>query len=167
MRISYMPSWSQCAPRPARMALAVFMALAPMVVAATDPAPGAHEDRAELRITDIHEKLKIASVQEPLWTQVATAMRDNAKTMDKLTQARVDSAKKMTALEDLKSYAEISDAHADGIKHLLPSFTKLYEAMSESQKAEADQLFRGGSEGHGHGHGHDDDPAGRKAAVSK
>jgi len=118
------------------------VAFAPVVVLAADK--DAHEDRAELRVKDMHAKLKITPAQEAEWTKVAQAMRDNAKTMDTLTQARMDHAKTMTAVDDLKSYGEIADAHADGIKKLTPVFATLYADMSDTQKKEADILFRHG-----------------------
>ncbi len=105
-----------------------------------------HGDRAELRIKDLHTKLKITAAQEPQWVKVAAAMRQNAQTIDALTGARIKREKDMTAVDDLNSYAKIADAHADGIKNLLPSFTALYNSMSETQKGEADTLFRRGEE---------------------
>jgi hypothetical protein len=50
----------------------------------------------------------------------------------------------MTAVGDLKSYGEIIDAHADGIKKLIPVFTALYASMSDAQKKAADTCFRQG-----------------------
>jgi len=128
--------------------LAVTMVLAPGVALATDN--NDHEDRVELRIKDMHAKLKITPAQEEQWGKVAQAMLDDAKTMDTLTQARIDHAKDMTAVDDLKSYGEITDAHAAGIKKLTPLFTDLYAGMSDAQKKEADTLFRHGEHKHSH-----------------
>ena len=58
-------------------------------------------------------------------------------------KARADKAKTMTAVDDLKSYAEIADAHADGLKKFVPAFEALYASMSDAQKANANTLFRG------------------------
>jgi hypothetical protein len=115
------------------------------VIAAAD---GAHADRTELRIKDMHAKLKITAVQEEQWTKVADAMRDNAKVMDTLTQARSERATGMTAVDDLNSYGEIATAHADGIKKLAPVFADLYAGMSDTQKTAADTLFRHGPRMH-------------------
>jgi dTDP-glucose pyrophosphorylase len=137
----------------AATALVATLAFAPGVVSAADKV--AHADRAELRITDMHARLKITPAQEELWAKVAEAMRDNAKVMDSLTQARVDHAKDMTAVDDLKSYGEITEAHADGIRKLTPAFAALYAGMSDAQKQEADTLFRHGDHARGgpkHGH---------------
>lgn len=137
----------------AAAALVTTLAFAPGFALAADK--DAHEDRAELRIKDMHAKLKITPAQEEQWAKVDQAMRDNAKAMDTLTQARADNAKGMTAVDDLKSYGEIAGAHADGIKKLIPVFADLYASMSDAQKREADTLFSRGGHGHGdHKHGH-------------
>ncbi len=103
-----------------------------------------HEDRVEARITDMHTQLKITQEQEEQWGKVAQVMRDNAKSMDALTQARMEHTDTMTAVDDLKSYGEITDAHADGLKKLTPVFATLYEGMSDPQKKQADTVFRHG-----------------------
>jgi hypothetical protein len=48
----------------------------------------------------------------------------------------------MTAVDDLKTYSAIAEAHANGIKTLIPVFEALYVSMSDTQKKEADILFR-------------------------
>lgn len=127
--------------------LAAAVSFAPMLALAAGNE--AQENRAEMRIKDMHARLNIAPAQEAQWTAVATIMRDNAVIMDKLTQARVDQAKDATAVDDLKSYGEISEAHAEGIKKLTPAFMTLYAAMSEAQKKQADLLFREGEKAQG------------------
>ncbi|WNV03941.1 Spy/CpxP family protein refolding chaperone [Candidatus Methylospira mobilis] len=124
--------------------LVAALIFAPVLVLATDKDD--HEDRAELRIKDMHARLKITQGQEEQWTKVAQVTRDNAKIMDALTQARHDHAGDMTAIDDLKSYGEITDAHADGIKKLTTVFAALYACMSDTQKKEADTLFRHGGD---------------------
>lgn len=123
-------------------ALVAAIAFAPALAIAHDK--DVHEDRVELRIKDMHAKLKITAPQEDQWGQVTKVMRDDAKTMDTLTQSRHEHAKSMTAVEDLTSYGEIASAHADGIKKLTPVFAALYTNMSDTQKTEADALFRHG-----------------------
>ena len=107
-------------------------------MAANDPGP----TRVEARIKDMHAKLKITAAEEEQWAKVADVMRDNAKRMDELNNARSASAKTMNAVDDLKSYGEVVDAHADEIKKFATAFDPLYASMSEAQKAEADALFR-------------------------
>ena len=132
---------------------------APGIAFATDK--DAHEDRTELRIKEMHAKLKITPAQEEQWAKVAQAMLDDAKTMDALTQIRVDHAKDMTAVDDLKSFGEIADAYANGIKKMTPVFTDLYASMSDAQKKEADAFFRYGYEKHSHKNSH------KKKSVGK
>ncbi len=103
-----------------------------------------NEERAEARIKHMHARLNITQTQEEQWGKVAQVMRDNAKSMDALTHARFEHAKTMSAVDDLISYGEITDAHADGIKKFTPVFATLYAGMSDAQKNEADTLFRHG-----------------------
>ncbi|MHB8353066.1 MAG: Spy/CpxP family protein refolding chaperone [Burkholderiales bacterium] len=102
------------------------------------------EARIEARIKDLHAKLKITPVEEDQWAKVSDVMRDNAKKMDQLTEARMANVKSMNAIEDLKSYGEITEAHADAIRKFTPVFATLYDSMSNEQKTGADELFREG-----------------------
>ncbi|HVN97326.1 MAG TPA: Spy/CpxP family protein refolding chaperone [Syntrophorhabdaceae bacterium] len=105
------------------------------------PAGGSKTDRVEARITELHAKLKITDAQEPLWRNVAETMRDNERTMEDLIRARSEKVA-MTAVDDLKSYSAIAEAHADGIRKFIPVFEALYNSMSDDQKKIADMLFR-------------------------
>ncbi len=69
-------------------------------------------------------------------------MRDNASSVHSLVEQRKAQAGQMTAVDDLKSYEAITDAHADGLKKLIPAFEQLYTSMSDDQKKTADQIFR-------------------------
>ncbi|MGE8450336.1 MAG: Spy/CpxP family protein refolding chaperone [Pseudomonadales bacterium] len=102
----------------------------------------AKQESIDMHISDLHTKLQITRSQEQLWLKVAQVMRDNASRMDSLRQERAEDVKGMTALGDLKSYGEIADAHADGIRKLTPVFRDLYDSMSDVQKKNADLIFR-------------------------
>jgi protein CpxP len=102
------------------------------------------KDRIEARIHDMHARLKITAAQEDQWKQVAQVMRDNENTIDPLIKDRAKNAKTMTAMDDLKSYAEITDAHAEALKNFTPVFGTLYASLSDAQKKEADAFFRNG-----------------------
>ena len=99
-------------------------------------------DRDELRIKELHDRLKITPDQETLWNNVAQIMRGNDEKIDGLAKERHDKAPTMTAVEDLRSYGAITEAHAIGIRTFVPAFEKLYESMSAEQKANADDVFR-------------------------
>jgi len=101
--------------------------------------PVAH---VETRIKELHRRLHITPAQEAAWSSVAQVMRDNAKTMESLAHERYENAAKMTAVDDLRSYSALADAHADGLKKFVPVFQQLYDSMSDKQKKAADALFR-------------------------
>ncbi len=114
--------------------------------ATPQPAPSAvatHMDqKVEARIKDLHTRLAITAAQEDSWGKVTQVMRDNEATMATLVQARSGNAKTMTAIDDLKSYGQIAQAHADGIQKFAPVFGTLYDSMSDEQKKNADSIFR-------------------------
>jgi periplasmic protein CpxP/Spy len=94
-------------------------------------------------IDQLHGSLKITSEQEPLWRGVTKVMRENAETMSRLAQERAEHAPTATALDNLKSSAEISEAHVAGTKRMIPVFQALYDSMSSEQKKATDAEFRG------------------------
>jgi periplasmic protein CpxP/Spy len=101
-------------------------------------------------IDHLHESLKITAEQEPLWRGVTKVMRENAETMSRLAQERAEHAQTATALDNLKSYAEISEEHAGGSRRMIPVFEGLYDSMSPEQKKAADDEFRGHLQEHAH-----------------
>lgn len=124
------------------------------VATATVPTPaaaatnGSDQARIETRIKDMHDKLKITTTEEDQWAKVADVMRDNATKMDELNNSRRANANAMNAVDDLKSYGQIVDAHSDEIKKFAAAFSPLYASMPDAQKADADELFRHGSTQH-------------------
>src|SRR5450830_1284132 len=126
----------------AALVATIAFAPGPVIAAETSAAKASSEDRVETRIKDMHAKLKITQAQEDQWAKVAQVMRDNEKTIEPFIKARADNAKTRTAVDDLKSYGEITDAHADGIKKFTPVFATLYDSMSDAQKKSADAMFR-------------------------
>jgi LTXXQ motif family protein len=98
-------------------------------------------DRVEARITSLHAQLKITGAQESQWSAFAQVMKDNAKAIDALIQSRAQEAKAMTAVDDLRAYQGIADAHAEGLKKLIPAFEAVYASMSDAQKKNADAVF--------------------------
>jgi len=121
--------------------------------AAQSPAEKRAEDRDEWHIKELHEKLKITAAQEPLWEKVADVMRSNDVKIDALSKERHDHAATMTALDDLRSFAAITEAHAAGTRNFIPAFESLYQAMPAEQQANADLVFRTvGTKSHKKGH---------------
>lgn len=130
-------------------AVAVAMLLGVVV---SDPRPAGAENLApapghklvEARIKELHTKLHVTAAQEAAWNDVAQMMRDNAKAMVEPQQDRAADAKSMnaSAIDVLKSYSGVVDAHADGLHKFIPVFQKFYDTLSEEQKKTADVMFR-------------------------
>ena len=93
-------------------------------------------------IAHLHQQLQITPAQEGQFQKLAEVMRENAETMRTLAKKRADAAKTMTAMDDLKSYADISRAHAEDADKMVAAFEPLYNTMSDDQKKAADQEFR-------------------------
>ncbi len=96
----------------------------------------------EARIRDLHKKLHITEVQKPQWDALATVMRDNAQVMVDLQKQRAVDSQSMNAVEVIKSYESVIEAHESGMKKFVPPFEALYNTMSDGQKKTADSLFR-------------------------
>ena len=100
-------------------------------------------ETVEQRITTLHAALKITSDEETKWNGVAQAMRENASSMDKLVaESRTAAPRSMSAMDDLQMYQRFSQAHVDGLKNLIASFSTLYSAMPDAQKKIADTVFQ-------------------------
>jgi hypothetical protein len=117
-----------------------------------EAAAGATQGKSETvddRITSLHSALKITPAEETRWNAVAQAMRENAAAIDKVaTEAQAKPPQSTTAVEDLRLYQRFADAHANGLKNLISSFTSLYNAMPEAQKKTADSVFAASRETH-------------------
>ncbi|SKA12082.1 LTXXQ motif family protein [Enhydrobacter aerosaccus] len=109
----------------------------PAAQAATSSQP----ETVEQRITQLKTALKITPDQEPKWNAVAQAMRENAAAMDKLVKEKHAKDPNMTAVQDLETYRDFTQAHLDGLKNLIPAFDALYNSMPDAQKKNADQVF--------------------------
>jgi hypothetical protein len=106
-------------------------------------ATSAKGETVEERISSLKVSLKITSDEDAKWNAVAQSMRENASNMDKLrAESRTTSPQSMTAVEDLKMYQKFSQAHVDGLKNLISSFSTLYSAMPDQQKKVADTVFQ-------------------------
>jgi hypothetical protein len=102
----------------------------------------ASSDRIEARIKDLHKKLHITAAQDTPWNNLAQVMRDNAKAMVDLQTQRAADTQSMSAVDAVKSYASVIEAHEAGMKKFIPAFEALYNSMSDAQKKTADSLFR-------------------------
>ena len=106
------------------------------------------EERVENRIKELRAQLHITAAEEPQWNQFAEVMRDNAREMDQTLMQRGQQFQTMNAVQNLQSYGQLAEAHAQRVQKLIPAFENLYNAMPEQQKQLADQVFRGNAEKH-------------------
>jgi hypothetical protein len=127
---------------PARQMLAQVSAPAKMTKASAEGAQVASSDRIEERIKDLHKKLHITAAQDSQWNDLAQVMRDNAKAMVDLQQQQAADTQSMNAVDVVKSYGAVIEAHETGMKKFIPAFEALYGSMSDEQKKTADSLFR-------------------------
>jgi phage protein D len=108
-------------------------------------------EQTEAQIKQLQGALNITEAQEELWKNLTQVMRENAKDMDALTDARAkeraESTKTMNAVEHMKLHSQITEAHLDQLKKLIPPFEAFYSSMSDEQKTTTDTIFRTGKHG--------------------
>lgn len=109
---------------------------------APSPRPATRESQINARIAQLRTELKITPAQTVKWDAVAAIMRENESSIAKLFALRNKETATMSAIANLRNYQEIADAHAAGMKKLVPAFARLYDAMSPAQKKNADLVFR-------------------------
>jgi hypothetical protein len=113
------------------------------------PAAGKNaEERVEARIKELHAQLRITPAEEPQWNEFAQTMRENAREMDQAFMQRAQQFPTMNAVQNMQSYEQIAEQHAQRVQKLVPAFQKLYDAMPDQQKRLADQVFRANAEKH-------------------
>ena len=132
--------------------LSVALLLGPARLMAAETAPHSQPVRAMprtaqapedvgTRIQRLHNQLQVTPEQEALWTPIAQAMQDNAKSIAAAMQARSDKAATMNALDDIMTYEAVAAVHAAGLKRLADTFAPLYAAMPPAQQRNADMVF--------------------------
>lgn len=96
----------------------------------------------EARIKDLHKRLHITDAQKPQWDALTSVMRNNAQVMVDLQAKRTADAQSQSAVDVVKSYQSVIEAHEVGMQKFVPPFEALYNSMSDAQKKTADSLFR-------------------------
>ncbi len=121
----------------------------PAATASPMTAPGKNaEERVERHLRELHSQLQITPAEEPQWNEFASVMRENARDMDQAYMQRAQQFATMNALQNMQSYEQLAQEHAQHVQKLVPAFQKLYDAMPEQQKRVADQVFRANAERH-------------------
>jgi periplasmic protein CpxP/Spy len=120
---------------------------APAPAAAAPSAPErAAAARVEARIKQLYTQLHITKAEDAQWNAFADVMRDNAHAIDEAAEKRSEDIPTMNAVQDLKSYEALAEAHVERLQKLIPAFEALYGAMSPEQQKIADGVFRGRAE---------------------
>jgi periplasmic protein CpxP/Spy len=136
---------AQSAPSEAAAAPPAATAAASPMSSHTVPGSSA-EQRVEEHIKQLHAQLRITPAEQPQWEQFANVMRDNARAMDRDFSQRMQQYPTMSALQNMQSYEQIAEAHAEHLQKLVPAFENLYNAMPAQQKQLTDQVFRANAE---------------------
>jgi hypothetical protein len=102
----------------------------------------AMQKAVDQRIAALQAKLAITQAQTAEWNDFAKVMSENAASTNKLFADRAQNAATMTAVENMKSYADIARAYADNTQRLSTAFATLYAKLAPDQQKTADQLFR-------------------------
>jgi protein CpxP len=120
---------------------------APAPKAAATAAPNATPDataeaQVNQRAAQMHAQLKITPAQEAAWNAFAQAMRDNVTSTDEAFKQRTATLATMSAVDNMKNFAQIEQTRAQGVQNLATAFETLYGGLSDDQKKTADTVFR-------------------------
>jgi protein CpxP len=131
-------------PAPTTAAPAATATPATAIPATATPAPAAvrRDVNVERRITELHTRLKITPSEERPFSDFAEIMRENARRMTSLVVERQKVANAGNAVDQMKAYNDMAQAHATDMQRLVPAFSNLYDALSPDQKKLADRSFR-------------------------
>ena len=110
--------------------------------AASTPADNSVEARVDAFIKKLHAQLHITAAEKAEWKEFTAVMRQNARHMERAFNKRMRELDTMNAVDSLKSYERLAEAHAQRLKRLVPAFEKLYAALPLKQKKLADKVFR-------------------------
>ncbi len=133
-------------------AAAILLAL-PAAAAAQGASGADPKARTEQHIAELRTQLGITPPEQPSWDAFAEVMRQNASEISAKLAERTSGFGKMNAVDDLKSYADVSALHAQEVQRMIAPFETLYGALSPAQKQRADELFHQSGPHHGPLHG--------------
>lgn len=131
---------------PPAASIAPSMAAPPIpgtAAAAETASPSAAAEAAiDRQIRMLRGRLGITSAQLPLWSAFAHAMREEAQSTDALLAERAAALARMSAADNMSSYARIVRIYAENTERLAGAFDRLYASLSATQRRAADDLFR-------------------------
>ncbi len=101
-----------------------------------------HADVVEQKIAELHSQLNITDQQSKQWDAFTQTMRDNATKTDGAFRDRASKLSSMNADDAMKSYAALTQQHAENMQKLSSAFSDLYAVLSPEQKQVADAMSR-------------------------
>ena len=117
--------------------------------AVTTPHAAAHGPGAvERRIEQLHAQLRITPQEQPQWDAFAQTMQQNANNMHRAIDQRASQMGGMDATQNMQSYAQLAQVHAQDMQNMSSAFQALYQTMSPEQRQNADELFRARDQQH-------------------
>jgi small-conductance mechanosensitive channel len=108
----------------------------------TMPTAAQINGRVEQHIAQQKAEFHITAAQEPQWEQFAQVMRDNSRDISRSFEQRGSRLSSMNAAENMQSYADMAQQHAQDMQKLAAAFQTLYSSLSDDQKKAADIMFR-------------------------
>ncbi|HEV2265363.1 MAG TPA: Spy/CpxP family protein refolding chaperone [Stellaceae bacterium] len=109
---------------------------------ATQPAHEHHRSAEQFvagRIAFLKAELKITPQQEAQWSNVAEAMRVNAKAIDAARAQKPEGPQ--TAVQALEARSRFADTMAKNTERMLTAFRPLYQTLSPDQQKMADEIL--------------------------
>ncbi len=129
-------------PLPALALAAILVAPVAWAQNAPQQSPPGPMARVEAHIVRLRTQLGITAAETPQWDALATVMRDNAQSMQRLYQERTARIEHMNAVQVLESYRAFARLHVAALDRLVPAFRRLYAVLSPAQRRTADDLFQ-------------------------
>lgn len=119
---------------------------APQQRAPAQPAaPPSQAAETEQQLSALQKELKITPQQQSQFDAFAQVMRQNAQATDAAVQ-QAQQGQTHNAVEDLRTFAKMTQTQAEGLQRLIPAFEALYNSLSDPQKRTADQVFGQGAQ---------------------
>jgi hypothetical protein len=110
----------------------------PMVMFGDD---GKTETFVDGRIAFLKAELKITDAQEAVWKGYADALKNNMQTMKSMHQLMQTTSEADSLVERLDGRVAAMETRLNALKEMRPAMIKLYEALDESQRTNAEELL--------------------------
>lgn len=110
----------------------------PMIMFGDD---GQTETFVDGRLAFLKVELKITDAQEVVWNGYADALKNNLQTMKSMHQQMQATFEADSFVEQLDRRIAAMEARLNALKEMQPAVAKLYNALDEAQRTNADELL--------------------------